>query len=167
VLYERKFIEWVPRDNGGGLAAFWSVEDGKRAEREHERDGAKVKLPNGNDLIDTRQHYVLLVHDDGATEPAIISMASTHINNSREWMNKINRIKTPGGKTAPSFACSYNLATRKRQKDSYSWYVWTIETNGWVSSDVYHAAKSFLDSIQSGEAQVDMEAAEQSDEEAF
>jgi len=164
VTYERAFIEWVPRDNGGGLAAFWSVEDGKAAEAKYGRDGAKIKLDNGNDLIDTRQHYVLLRHSDGSTEPAMIAMSSTQINNSKEWMNKINRVKTPGGKTAPMFATSYTLGSRKRQKDSYSWDVWTIETNGFVDAQTYHDAKTFLESVQSGAAKADMESAETVDE---
>jgi len=166
VTYDRAFIEWVPRDNGGGLAAFWSVEEGKKAEAEHGRDGAKIKLPNGNDLIDTRQHYVLIKHEDGSTEPAMIAMASTQINNSKEWMNKINRVKVPGSNnTAPMFACSYTLGTRKRQKDSYSWHVWTIEQNDWVDSNTYHDAKAFLESIKAGEAKADLEAAEETEAE--
>jgi len=167
VTYERAFIEWVPRDNGGGLVQFWSVEDGKKAEEKHGRDGAKIKLDNGNDLIDTRQHYVLVKHEDGGTEPAMIAMSSTQINNSKEWMNKINRVKIPGkSDTAPMFACSYTLSTRKRQKDSYSWHVWTIEQNGFVDADTYHAAKGFLESIKSGEAKADLSAAEEAQPES-
>jgi hypothetical protein len=168
VTYERTFIEWVPRDNGGGIVQFWSVEDGKAAEAQHGRDGAKIRLPNGDDLIDTRQHYVLLKHEDGSTEPALIAMSSTQINNSKEWMNKINRVKVPNSnKTAPMFAGSYTLSTRKRQKDSYSWYVWTIEYNGFVDADTYHDAKTFLDSIKSGEAKADMSQAEEHTEEEY
>jgi hypothetical protein len=157
VHFDRSFIEWVPRNQGGGFVAAHSVEDGKELATSGEREGGAVKLPNGNQLVDTRQHYVLIIREDGSTEPAMISMSSTQIRKSRDWMTQMRNLKAkaPDGTlfTPPTFAYKYRLTTVKESNDQGSWWGWSIKPEGWVDdASLYHQAKSLKDDIMRGAA---------------
>ena len=92
--YKRSFIEWKPRETGGGFVGEHSVaEAAVMLESCTRNDKNQDVLPNGNILADTRTHYVLRVLKDGSFEPAVIAMSSTQLKKSRKWMSRMKNLK--------------------------------------------------------------------------
>lgn len=160
--YERVFLEWIPRNDGGGLVAEHQPEDGVKLMQETTRDEYNRDiLPNGHELQDTRVHYVLLLHEDGGYEPAVISLSRTGIKPSKKWMSLMQGIKLPrkegGVFTPPMFSHVYRLRAQIRSNDQGTWYVPHAAKErilGDGDEDLFNAAKGFRDSIQAGKAKV-------------
>lgn len=143
VHYQRRFIEWVPRDQGGGFVAEYVPGQ----EPQGERKGAAIILPNGHELHDTRQHFVLYESEDGWV-PAVISMASTQIKKSKAWMTRMKMARAP----MPAFV--YRCTTVKESNDQGWWYGWVIEREGPTPAEVVELAIEFHDQIVSGAVKV-------------
>lgn len=155
VYYKRTFIKWAPRDGGGGFKGELLPSDPQVAAARTNKDGRLVDA-EGNLLADTRTHYVLIVGADGSYQPAVISLASSQIKKSRNWMSKMNGIKmlrADGSQFTPAmFSHEYHITTVPENNDKGSWFGIKVETRGPVVSDaLYHAAKAFRDAVRSGE----------------
>lgn len=158
VHYKRSFIEWKSRDSGGGFVAEHGPADGQNLMLQTTKDDkGRDVMKNGNHLIDTRSHYVLILHADGTFEPAVISMSSTQMKKSRRWMTvmqNIKMIRADGASfTPPMFSHRYLATTVPESNDKGSWFGWKIATGSKVDdANLYSAAKSFRDAILNGEA---------------
>jgi len=156
VYFERQFIEWTPRDSGGGLVGIYDRNQGEQKAANATRDGGAYILESGNILQDTRQHYVLAIKPDGSTEPAMIPMSSSQIKHSRKWITQMQSVKVTGssGKkiVPPTYAQVYHLTTQHESNDQGSWYGWKITYDGIVQdSDTFNDAKRFYDSLKEGQ----------------
>lgn len=156
--YTRTFVEWRPRKQGGGFMGEHRPEEGLQNTTTRDPDTNRDILPNGNDLVDSRNHYVLLLREDGAAEPALITMASTNIKKSRRWMTRMQnlRAETPDGRsfTPPMYAYVYTLRTQFESNDKGTWYTWDVQPGQEQvqSLQVYEQAKSFRTQVKSGAA---------------
>jgi hypothetical protein len=160
VAYERKKIEWKNRETGnGGLVAIHGPDYNPPTTRDHK--GRDV-LINGNVLVDTAQHYVLLVDlANGFYEQAMISMASTQLKKSRTWNSLMSNVRLQGTNglfTPPSFASMYKLSTVYEDNDKGDWYGWKIDRIGFIDmkthKHIYEAAKKFHEAIMAGQVKV-------------
>lgn len=151
--YSNRFIEWKPRESGGGFVAEHLPGEAPATEKD---DKNRDILPNGNILVDTRNHYVLLLDKEGNVSPALITMSSTQLKKSRQWMSKMQgiKIKGPNGiQTAPMASRMYRLTTTPENNDKGSWFGFRIELEGIVQDPaVYKAAMEFRDAVKSGAA---------------
>jgi hypothetical protein len=77
VYQETKYLEFVPRSQGGGYKGERHASD-PDLQSTH-RDGSKEILPNGNELLKSDHHFCLVLDDDGSYQPAIIDMKSTSL----------------------------------------------------------------------------------------
>ena len=164
--YMRRFIQWGARDAGGGYKGEHLPTDAiiNQAKDVDGRlllaDASGAFNPKTSDILtDTRNHYVLIVTADGSYTPALISLSSTQIKKSRQWMSKMDGIKLKRADgsmfTAPMFSHSYKLTTVPESNDKGSWFGWRIETNGPVTdANLYQAAKAFRDAVGAGEVKV-------------
>jgi hypothetical protein len=156
--YRRAFVEWKPRNSGGGFVSEHDVAKGREllaTTSKKEDEGSKDFLPNGNILVDTRYHYVLIVLPDGSWKPALITMSSTQIKKSKHWMTVMDGIKfarADGSKfTPPMFSHQYRLTTVPEQKDTNSWFGWKVEIEKTIEdARLYAEAKSFRDAVVKG-----------------
>lgn len=168
--YTQRFNQWKPRESGGGfvgehlpgdLIVSTTVKDDKN------RD----VLPNGNTLVDTRNHYVLIVGEDGSLSPAMLSLSSTSVKTSRQWMSKMQgiKIKGPNGYvTAPMHSRIYKLTTGARSNDKGSWFVPEVAVHGVVTdAGMYRAAAEFRDAVRQGKAEARHESAGEAEKEVF
>lgn len=168
--YSQTFIEWIPRGKGNNKGGFVGAHPTNTPlVRQAVRDGAKSILPNGHELQDTRQHFVLLVREDGTTDGCLIPMKSTQIKVSRRWMSQMKAalIEVNGRLIEPpSFAWSYKLRTQEDANEEGAWYSWVIDDRQRVTDvDLYNRAKAFKQAMTSGQAKVnydEMHAADQS-----
>lgn len=162
--FEKVFIEW--KANRGGFAGIHSADtplkDQIKMTEVKQNDGTMKTvplLPNGNLLVETNQHYVLMLREDGGFEAAVVPMASTQLRTSRTWNTLIKKVmlqKSDGTPFNPaSFYCQYKLTTKGRQKDTHSWYVYNVESLGAVPSKaIYDAAKQLEKSVAAGSVNV-------------
>lgn len=156
VAYKREIIEWVPRAKGGGLAGKYEVGQ----EPSYTVEEGKWKTEDGNDLADTRQHYVLILDGSGGFTPAVMSMSSSQIKKSKRWMTMMQNFKVEqdGQKfTPPTFAVKYHVSSVQESNEKGKWHGWTIKTEGLLSEDemeLYSASKDFHNAVQAGEVKV-------------
>lgn len=156
--YERKHVEWVPRDAGGGFVMAHPITEGiirQCTRNENNRDA----LPNGNEIIDTAYHFVLLLDPADPTNftPIVIPMARTQLKVSRRWntLIKDTRLTLPNRKKIqpPWYATRWRLFTVGETNDQYSWCNWGVEFDGIVTDKVlYEAGKAFREEVLSGRA---------------
>ena len=147
IHFEKVYLEWRPRDTGGGFVAQYAT-----------REDGESSMEEGNDLVDTANHYVLVKTEDDTWAPALLSCKSTFMRASRNWNAQMQnlQLKGPNGPfTPPSFACIYSLTTRRESNDKGSWYNITIERVGLVNDrEVYAMAKAFRETLVRGEVKV-------------
>lgn len=161
--YSNRFIEWKTRESGGGFVAEHMPHTTPPTTKD---DKNRDILPNGNALVDTRNHYVLLVKDDGTVEPALITMSSTQLKKSRNWMSKMQGIKIKHPTTgqfvqAPMASRIYRLTTVPESNDKGSWFGYKTELDAVVEDPAqYKAAQEFAAAVKSGSAKANMAHAE-------
>lgn len=138
--FVKSFIEWIPRDQGGGFVAshdrFSPIVEATPVDR---TNGQRI-TEDGNQLVETAMYYVLVVNDDGSTNPAIISMSSTQLKKSRKWntLLQARKVKNAAGHmmTPPMFSAIYTLTTTEESSDKGSWMGWVIDGNCEPIADV-------------------------------
>lgn len=150
VDFEKVFIEWIPRDAGGGFVAQYK-----------DRNVAEESKREETQIVDTANHYVLVQSADGVWTPAILSMTSTKLKASRNWLSKMSmvNITAPDGRKVvpPTYARIYEVLPEgpvRNQKGTF----YTIAPinplegeDGWVSDpEVYEQADNFFTQIRAG-----------------
>lgn len=155
--YQRRYLRWAPRSEGGGYKGEYNqidIETGKILGVEKDADG-RLRL-EGDELKDTRNHFVLMQSESGAWQPALLSLSSTQIKKSKRWMSRIQGIelRTPEGKpfNPPSFSHVYKLKAVKEENSKGSWWGLEIELVEPVSDpELYGRAKEFNKQVAAGE----------------
>lgn len=116
--------------------------------------GGKDRLPNGNYVEDTGNHFVIILDKDyKPLEQALIAMKSTQRKKSRTWITMMNtrRVQGKNGLYIPaSWQTVYKLTTSKESNAQYKWSSWNIEFHKYLSADkdaaLLKAAYNFFDS---------------------
>jgi hypothetical protein len=158
--YTQRFIEWGLRESGGGFFGEHSPNDPLVSQTERDDKGRNM-LPNGHQLSDTRNHYVLISHN-GQLSPAIMSLSSSQIKASKTWMSMMQgqKEKNPVSgmyETAPMFSRYYRVKTVAQSNDKGSWFGYKFELGDKIPSDSaeYLEAKAFNHTVKSGLAKVE------------
>lgn len=164
--YNRNFIEWIPRGEGGGIAGVHTVPEADELSKTLRTitvvDNGKEKevqvLDNGNTLSDTRNHYLLIVNEDGSTSPVVCGMSSSQIKESKKWMTMMQGIKI-NGVEAPMMSQIYRITTVPKSNNEGSWYGFKIDHVEQIKDATqYQDAKKFRELIKSGAAEIDKQA---------
>lgn len=109
----------------------------------------------GNELVDTAYHYVLLVEQNGSSKQAVISMSSTQLKKSRAWNNLMadTKIDAGGGifKRAPMYSHIYFMSSVSEENAQGSWKNWKIDPEAMIEDvELYQAARKFAKSVSEG-----------------
>ncbi len=152
--FTNRFNEWKTRESGGGFVTEHMV--GTQPATTKDSKGRDI-AENGNVIADTRNHYVLICNADGTLTPAILSLTSTQLKKSRQWMSKMQgfKIRKPDGSfdTAPMSSRKYRLTTVPESNDKGSWFGLKVELEGLVEDAAeYNEAAKFRQAIRSGTA---------------
>ncbi len=161
--YDRHFVEWRIRENGGGFQGQHSVEEGQTLlEKSMRDDKNRDIIESGNQLNDTRTFYVMIYNDeDGIVGPALITMTSTQIKKARQWLMQQNllKLKGPNGPyTPPMFASKWRVNTVPESNEKGSWMGWAFSHEGYLSGPqdpVFVEALKFAKSVKSGAVKPD------------
>jgi hypothetical protein len=149
--FKKSYVEWTPREAGGGLVKEWTEDKILEKTKKNERN--QDVLANGNLIVTTAYHYVLIL-SEGGFERALIAMSSTQLKKSRRWLGQMMALQVKVGDksfTPPPFSHSYHLGTGMETKDTNSWYGWLINDPSMVQDrSIYDAAKKFGQDVTAG-----------------
>jgi hypothetical protein len=125
-----EFVEWVPRNKGGGIVGRHSVDSDVVAKaRERADKFNELTTENGNELVETYYAYLILNLSDGPL-PAVLSCTSTRIRPYKAMMTKAKMIMVPDGKGGkrqpPLFAHKFRLTTDKRKNNDGEWHTFNV-----------------------------------------
>lgn len=172
--YRRVFLRWAARGSeGGGFKGELAADEVAKM-----RDAGAIKelegklyvpLPDGSinekkcdRISDTRNHYVLLLDDEGGWTTALMSLTSTQIKKSKLLSSMIASAKMPladGRRITPaSWANIIRLTSIPESNDKGSWMGARFEMEGFVKDRaLYAAGKAFHDSVIAGHVQAKYE----------
>lgn len=149
--YEKHFVEWQDREAGGG---FCGNHDESILAQTTKDDKGRDRLANGNYIVPTAYHYVVVLHENGQMERCVIPMASTQIKKSRRWNSQMIALQVKIGErivTPPMFSHKYSLKTVYEENAKGSWFGWSINTPSIIQDrQTYAFAKKFNQDISSG-----------------
>ena len=155
VFYKRKYIEWQDRGTSTGAPVAIHESDSDIISQTTRGKDYKDRLPNGNYLENTADHFVILLGDSPQT--ALISMKATQLKVSRKWNSMMMGIKMQGKNglfTPPTYSHIYNLKTVQMSNDKGTWFGWDVTKVGPVSDkNIYDMAKNFAISVGKGEVE--------------
>jgi hypothetical protein len=165
VFYKRQYVEWQDRGTSTGAPVAIHDADSDIVSQTTRGKDYKDRLPNGNYLENTANHFVLTL---GASpenvEHALISMKSTQLKVSRKWNSMMMGIKMQGKNglfTPPTYSHIYNLSTVQMSNDKGTWFGWDVSKAGAVENrGIYDMAKAFAASVSKGEVQAKPETKE-------
>ena len=150
--FQKRWVEWVDRDNGGGFVSSHKTDEITRKCTRNEK--GKLVLANGHNIVETAYHFVIVIYSDGSFEQAVISMASTQLKKSRRLMSQLMALKLNinGQKVdAPMFSHTFRVKTVMEQKDTNSWFGWDFSEPTLISNlELYKAAKKFHEVVKDG-----------------
>lgn len=124
-FYERKFTEWVPREQGGGFKGRHDVNSPIVGGAKRDEEDGKLRLENGHTLSDTRYWFGLLRTNIGWRK-AVVAMTSTQLKKSRAWMNRQDaiRLRRKDGSLflPPIYAHTWTFGSALESNNKGSWY---------------------------------------------
>jgi hypothetical protein len=158
-MMQRRFVEWRPREQGGGFVGAHLPEDIDTTQMA--RDGGKFITSSGTYLMDTRYHYGLVLKGDGDFEAVVLPLSSTQLKASRNWMTGMRGQKAVNPKTGqrmplPMFAQVWRLSSVAQSNDKGSWKGLATVFERLIAgdeADIYAAAKDFKEQVSTGAAQ--------------
>ena len=153
VAYRKFYLEWQPRESGGGLVQQHTDPDILK-ETTKDRTGVDV-LPNGNYIQTSATHFAIVVDDLNSYYQVMIPMAGTQLKKSRNWNSVMAtlKVKSSSGQvfTPPIYSHKYRLSTVQESNDRGNWFGWNIELVSPLTSEemvIYQAAKDFKQSFK-------------------
>lgn len=168
-LTQHTFVEWVPKDAGGGFVAVHQIDSPVVAQaKANSKEFGKLKLANGNELVETFYVYGVVSHD-GIEEMAVIAFTSTKIKVYKKFSTTINMftVRLPDGRKQkpPLYAHSLKITTTKEKNTKGDFFNFSISpANGNVANSLlspsdprFQAAKDCYDMVKGGTARASYE----------
>ena len=157
--YNKKYIEWIPREKGGGLVnANHDISVLSSCTRNP--DDRRHYMANGNEIVETAQFFVLVLEGDTAQQ-AVLAFTSTQLGVSRKWLTMLRmaRVQNSQGVNveAPMFAYSYRLTSTVQSNDKGSWNAYSVNQEGPTDMSVAIMARDFMSAARSGDVAVKQE----------
>lgn len=129
-LYINTFNEWKDRGDSPGRPVKIHTDPSIMSETTRGDDN-KDRLPNGNYVEDTGNHFVMILDKDyNVVEQALITMKSTQKKKSKMWNSMIQSRRMQGKNglfNPPSFSQVYKLTVTRESSKDYTWGGWVIE----------------------------------------
>ena len=155
IWFEKREVEWVPRDAGGGYVATHSMDTSllaivKDVLKPSGKGSTRMIGNTGHQMVRTNYHFVIDIEN---ADVSLIAASSSAIGFSRRWtgLMKAKKVSTKNGPViAPSFSSVYRIMTIYNKNDQGDWYTMSAEDTGWVDTNnptqmaCYRAAKEFF-----------------------
>lgn len=131
VTTSHKFIEWIPRENGGGYVGAHEPTDPMVMEARKGGAFGKLETPSGNNLKETFSIFGLVVDEKTGQESyAVIPFSSSQIKHYKKFLTKarsiVARTKDGARMPLPLYAHVFRLTTGGESNAKGSWSGWVI-----------------------------------------
>ena len=151
--YCMRYVEWKPRESGGGFVASHAVKPSGAT-----NVGKEMMLPNGNVLNDTAQFFVLVIGEEGAY-PAVLSLKSTQLTKARNWnlAMQFKKWTNPKGEKIPCmFGHTWRMTTVPEANDKGDWFGYKFEHEREIAANepLFKEAYDFWQSVKAGNVKV-------------
>ena len=155
--YRLEYQEWADFGTGSGRPENIYPASSDILSKTTKDAMGKDRLPNGNYIQKTSQHFVIIT-DNSSAETALISMYSSQSKVSRKWnsmMMSITKNGKDGPYTPPPFSHYYKISSVENTGKGNQWYGYNIVKAGEVTdANVYKRAKTFYESCRRGDSSV-------------
>lgn len=169
--YRRVYLRWGARGTeGAGFRGELTADEvaimrdrGEVKELENKlyvpmADGS-INEKKSDRINDTRNHYCLVLAEDGTWTTALLSLTSTQIRKSKLLASMIasRKVRTASGMVQPaSWASRVRVTTVPESNEKGNWYGVRFEFDGDLippTSDLYRAGRDFNKLVAAGKAQ--------------
>tara|TARA_R100000482_G_C5123235_1_gene147064 strand:- start:628 stop:1374 length:747 start_codon:yes stop_codon:yes gene_type:complete len=157
--YTKRYLEWIPREKGGGLVTADHTADIVRQCTKN--DQGVLVLENGNTIDETAQFFILLLDPKEGPQQCVLSFSRSQLGVARKWNTILRMAKIPNSEgklvPAPMFAYKYLLTTVELSNDKGSWFGFNVtQSDALTGGDkqLAYQAKDFMGAARSGDVQV-------------
>jgi hypothetical protein len=165
--FQHRYIAWKP--NNGGIAHDYGTSPDIYDQLTPNDKYQRID-PEGNEVVDAMEYFVLLIDPEAMTmEAAVIPFSGIHARKSKKWNNLIRaHAEIRNGKPVKPalYFYYYKFTTVAESNEKGSWYSFQIEDGGKLpdlgefGAQVFNAAKELRNSVVSGELKAATEAPE-------
>lgn len=153
--YTKKYLEWIPREKGGGLVnPNHDISILSKCVRDEVTN--RFITPDGNEIVETAQFFILVLENE--PQQAVLAFTSTQLGVARKWstMLRMARVQNNKGVSvgAPMFAYTYKLTTNTQSNEKGSWNGYSVNQEGITELSVARMAKDFMTAARAGDVQV-------------
>jgi hypothetical protein len=144
VLFRKEWVIWKNLDDGGGFKGAFGTQSEAVAAMADLEDAEKCEV------VDTAQHFVLIVDPDSTADnvmfkEAVISMSKSQMKPSRQWNSMI---QASGG---DRFSRLYRLDVVEDQNSAgQEYYNWKPKQLGYVNQALFQAAEKLYNAVKAG-----------------
>ena len=156
----RDWVEWVPREDGGGFAGRfdYNYQDrsnwGRPRDAQRKEDGWTFRRADtGNDLIDTI-YFVGYVWREGLPEAFCIAFAGTAHKVGRTFITMLKGKHLPTGEQAPIYDTKWLFKSRIQTNDKGSWWLMYQEDEGWMGDKEAMLGAALFDQMATDEKKI-------------
>ena len=156
VFYKLTYPEWAPFEKSEGRPI--SPDRGPEVLSQTKQEGNKDVLPNGNQIIRTANHFVIINGD--RPDRALITMKSTQLKASKGWNSLMENEfetdpKTNKNVPAPIFSRIYKLNSVENS-GSFIWHGYKVSLlRKVVILAIYQMAREFHNSLKANSAKAE------------
>ena len=129
-LYINTFNEWKDKGDSPGRPINIHTDPSIMSDTKRGEDN-KDRLPNGNYVEDTGNHFVFILDKNYLPqEKTLIAMKSTQKKKSKTWNSMMQTRRMPGKNgffRPPTWATTYRLTTTKESNSQNNWFGWVVE----------------------------------------
>jgi hypothetical protein len=164
VFYLKKYVEYIPRESGGGFQADYDLEDPIVKKMISNCSGQKNRghyiLSNGNELIRCGYFPCLQITEYGIDQ-IIICVKSTGFTFAQDFLAimRSHKMQRDNGVyfTPSFFSYNYTLGTKPCSKKTYNWKGWNVLNYELLNDvNIYNMAKELYNRLKSENLSVDM-----------
>ena len=143
-FYKMTYPEWAPFDKSEGRPVH--PDRGPEVMAQTTKSGTKDVLANGNEIIKTANHIVIILGD--RPEKALMSLKTTQLKTSRGWNSLMDNemiVSKTSGKSipAPAFSRVYKINSVENT-GNFTWHGMTVNLVRPVeNAEIYSMAKDF------------------------
>ena len=122
VYSQQRYIEWVPRDSGGGFVAARIPGDPEVVKAISEGSFGKYHTDKGNDLVQTFHLFAIAELLPNVWRPICFPITSTKIKKYNGLRSQLDLLRLPSGRPYPLFAHVCKATTIFEKKSGQEYY---------------------------------------------
>jgi hypothetical protein len=149
IRHDFRIIEFKPRSEGGGVIDMNVPPNDPRTQWTSDPNDPTKRVPPKATKF--HEYVVFLIHDDGRTEPIVISIKDTNKNNRKAFKNLNTYIALPHPRfgVLPIYGKMYKLTVGTASNEKGTWGVPIVEQAGvLLDGNIGRAAMAFAKSLE-------------------